>query len=60
MKPNVTKSFTNVATATGTAPNGTKVHDTDSAPVRAQAPFKPPAPPKPPKVTSHQKPKATG
>jgi uncharacterized repeat protein (TIGR01451 family) len=53
----VTKSFTNVATATATAPNGTKVTDTDQAPVTASAPFKPPAPPK---VESHQKPKATG
>jgi hypothetical protein len=56
-RPNVTKSFTNVATATGTAPNGKKVTDTDQAPVMATAPFKPPTSPK---VVSHKKPKATG
>jgi uncharacterized repeat protein (TIGR01451 family) len=57
MRPNVTKSFTNVATGRGTAPNGKKVSDTDQAPVSATAPFKPPAPPK---VVTHQPPKATG
>jgi uncharacterized repeat protein (TIGR01451 family) len=44
----VTASFTNVATATGTPPSGANVTATDSAPVTVTPPFTPPpAKPKP-------------
>jgi uncharacterized repeat protein (TIGR01451 family) len=46
---NVTASFTNVATATGTAPNGSNVTATDSAPVTVTTP--PPPPPATPQVS---------
>jgi uncharacterized repeat protein (TIGR01451 family) len=60
-KQNVTASFTNVATSTGTPPSGPNVSASDTAPVKAAA-LKPPKKPvkKKPKVVSHLKPKATG
>jgi uncharacterized repeat protein (TIGR01451 family) len=60
-RPNVTRSFDNVATATGTPPAGQNVTASDQAPVKVVAPFKPPAKKhKKPKVVSHKRPKATG
>jgi uncharacterized repeat protein (TIGR01451 family) len=44
---NVTASFTNVATATGTPPSGPNISASDSAPVTVTPPFKPPTAPKP-------------
>jgi uncharacterized repeat protein (TIGR01451 family) len=62
-KQDVHASFTNVATASGTAPSGAIVGGTDSAAIKAQA-FKPKQKvkpkPKPSNVTTHQKPKSTG
>src|SRR5204863_443649 len=55
-RPNVTKSFTNVAVATGQA-GSTTLTAQDSARVTARAPFVPKVVPK---VVSHKKPKATG
>jgi len=43
-RPNTTKDYTNVARVVGTAPNGTKVRDDDSAVVKVQ-PFVPPSNP---------------
>jgi uncharacterized repeat protein (TIGR01451 family) len=62
-RPNVTGSFDNVATATGTPPTGPNVTASDTAPVKAQAltPVKKTVvKKKKPKVVSHKKPKATG
>jgi uncharacterized repeat protein (TIGR01451 family) len=61
-RPNVPRSFDNVATATGTPPSGANVTASDRAPVKV-APLKPkPAKKKvkKPKVVSHKKPKSTG
>src|SRR4029077_5052649 len=61
-RPNVRKTFTNVATATGTPPAGVNVTASDSAPAKV-APLKPPAKikvVKKPKVVSHKRPKSTG
>jgi uncharacterized repeat protein (TIGR01451 family) len=55
-RPNVTKSFTNVAVVTGQA-GSTTLTAQDTAPVTARAPFVPKVVPK---VVSHKKPKATG
>ena len=55
-RPNVTKSFTNVAVVTGKA-GSTTLTAQDTAPVTARAPFVPKVVPK---VVSHKKPKATG
>ncbi|TMM03389.1 MAG: DUF11 domain-containing protein, partial [Actinobacteria bacterium] len=55
-RPNVTKSFTNVAVVTGKA-GGTTLTAQDTAPVTAKKPFVPKVVPK---VVSHKKPKATG
>ena len=62
-RANVTSSFDNVATATGTPPSGPNVTASDVAPVKV-APLKPAKKvkkkSKKPKVVSHKKPKATG
>ena len=61
-RPNTQENYTNVASVVGTAPNGEKVTDSDSAVVKT-APLKPAVKPKPkpkPPVISHQKPKSTG
>jgi uncharacterized repeat protein (TIGR01451 family) len=60
-RPNVTASFDNVATATGTPPTGPNVSASDVAPVKV-APLKPAkkVKRKKPKLSSHKKPKATG
>jgi uncharacterized repeat protein (TIGR01451 family) len=61
-RPNVPRSFDNVATATGTPPSGANVTASDRAPVKV-APLKPKPVKKKvkkPKVVSHKKPKATG
>ncbi|MFL6007695.1 MAG: Ig-like domain repeat protein [Gaiellaceae bacterium] len=59
-RPNVPRSFDNVATATGTPPGGQNVTASDRAPVKV-APLKPPAKKhKRPKVVAHKRPKTTG
>jgi uncharacterized repeat protein (TIGR01451 family) len=56
-RPNVTRAYDNVATATGTPPTGPNVTASDTAPVKVVKPF---VPKNHPKVVSHKKPKATG
>jgi uncharacterized repeat protein (TIGR01451 family) len=61
-RPNTQEDYTNVAAVVGTAPNGEKVTDSDSAIVKV-APLTPAVKPKPkpkPPVISHEKPKSTG
>jgi hypothetical protein len=58
-RPNVTKSFTNVAVVTGKA-GGTTLTAQDTAPVTAKAAALQPKTVVKPKVVSHRKPKATG
>jgi len=59
-RPSVQKAFDNVATATGTPPQGADVTATDTAPVKVK-PFTPKKIiKKKPKVITHKKPKATG
>jgi uncharacterized repeat protein (TIGR01451 family) len=56
-RPNVTRAYDNIATATGTPPTGPNVTASDTAPVKVVKPF---VPKNHPKVVSHKKPKATG
>jgi uncharacterized repeat protein (TIGR01451 family) len=56
-RPNVTRAYDNVATATGTPPTGPNVTASDTAPVKVVKPF---VPKNHPKVVSHKRPKATG
>jgi uncharacterized repeat protein (TIGR01451 family) len=58
-RPNVTKSFTNVAVVTGKA-GGTTLTAQDTAPVTAKSAALQPKTVVKPKVVSHRKPKATG
>jgi uncharacterized repeat protein (TIGR01451 family) len=56
-KPNVQKSFRNVASVTGTPPSGPNVTGSDHADVTASAPFTPPKP-KQPKIDIVKSPKS--
>jgi uncharacterized repeat protein (TIGR01451 family) len=56
--PNVTASFTNVATDTGTPPSGPNVTSTDTAVVLVTAPFTPPTPSATKKMTLGHRPAA--
>ena len=63
-RPNTQENYANVASVVGTAPDGKKVTDNDSAivktaPLKAAVKPKPKPKPKPP-VISHEKPKSTG
>ena len=55
----ISKSFTNVATATGTPPSGPSVTASESARVKA-IPLKPPKKKPATKLVTHKKPKTTG